>query len=141
MVGFPLSLAWEFLQSPFYLDTFEQPWTRVAYHRIHCSVGDVMILLAAFWIVAGVWGRSWMSKFGTIPSIIFVLIGVVYTLLSEHYNVSIAQNWAYSQWMPAVGGIGLVPVFQWLLVPSLIIRLVRGRSRMPRETSANKSLD
>ncbi|MBI4523697.1 MAG: hypothetical protein HY695_07790 [Deltaproteobacteria bacterium] len=123
--GFPLSLAWEFLQSPFYMDTFTELWTTVAYNRIHCSIGDVLILLAAFWALSLLWGRSWLSKAGVMPSAVFVIIGISYTILSEHYNVSVAQNWAYSQWMPMAGSIGVLPVVQWLLLPLLVLRLSR----------------
>ncbi len=33
MFGFPVSLAWEILQSPFYRDTFAEPWSKLAYNR------------------------------------------------------------------------------------------------------------
>lgn len=52
LLGLPMFLVWEIVQSPFYADTFEDPWDRVLYNRIHCSVGDVMILLGTFWLVA-----------------------------------------------------------------------------------------
>jgi hypothetical protein len=56
--GFSLSLLWEFLQSPFYTDTFTVPWTTVAANRLHCASGDALVLLGAFWSVALGWGRS-----------------------------------------------------------------------------------
>ncbi len=125
LLGLPMFLVWEIVQSPFFTDTFEDPWDRVLYNRIHCSGGDVMILLGAFWLVAVIWGRQWIVRDGVVATVSFLIAGVSYTVFSEYYNVSVARNWDYSRWMPAIGSIGLVPIFQWPLVPSLIIRVVR----------------
>jgi len=121
LFGLPMFLGWEILQSPFYTDTFTNPWRQVLYNRLHCTVGDVMILLAAFWLVAMVWGRSWIERRAVAPKVLFVVGGLFYTIFSEYRNVYLAQHWAYSEWMPTLGGIGLVPVFQWLVIPALII--------------------
>ena len=128
MFGLPMFFAWELLQSPFYADTFAINWTRVLYFRIHCTVGDILILLCAFWLVALVWGRSWSENRSVLSLLLFVASGVAYTIFSEYRNVHVAQNWAYSSWMPTVRGIGLVPVFQWLVIPWWVVRAIRGSS-------------
>ena len=84
-----------------------------------------MILLSAFWLVAVIWGRQWIVRGGVGATVSFLIAGVSWTMFSEYCNVSVARNWDYSRWMPAIGNIGLVPIFQWLLVPSLIIGVVR----------------
>lgn len=127
VVSFPLFLMWEIFQSPFYADAFEDPWDRLLYNRLHCSVVDVLIMLGSFWVVALIWGRSWIVKNQTLPSVIFLMIGVLYTIFSEYYNVSIARTWAYSRWMPTLGSIGLIPVFQWLLIPTLVLRTIQSK--------------
>ncbi|MCZ6624314.1 MAG: hypothetical protein O7B35_08815 [Deltaproteobacteria bacterium] len=121
--GFVLSLAWEVFQSPFYADTFEASGVTLVYNRVHCSAGDALILLFAFWIVALIWGRSWMSNVKWVSYIAFMAIGVVYTVFSEYLNVYLLEGWAYSYWMPMVAGIGLVPVLQWVVVPTFVVRL------------------
>ncbi|MFQ5846513.1 MAG: hypothetical protein ACE5IQ_02445 [Candidatus Methylomirabilales bacterium] len=126
--GFGLSLAWEVLQSPFYADTFEASWVTLGYNRLHCTAGDVLILLTAFWIVALIWGRSWMGAAGWVPLTLFVGIGFGYTLFSEHFNVHFVQSWAYSQWMPTIAGFGLVPLLQWMVIPPMIVQLARNRT-------------
>lgn len=128
-LGFPLSFLWEALQSPFYVDTFVDPWLEVVYNRLHCSAGDLFILLIAFWIVALLWGRSWMSRPDLAPFVSFLIIGLAYAAFSEYRNVQVLQSWAYSDWMPSIWGIGLLPLFQWIVVPTAVVGMVRKTSR------------
>ena len=121
MYGFGISLAWEALQSPFYADTFMAPWITVVFNRLHCAVGDALILLAAFWMVALRWGWSWMRTPSWASCLAFLAPGLAYTAGSEYVNVCVLQRWAYSRWMPTVVGIGLVPLLQWVIVPSVSV--------------------
>jgi len=130
--GFLLNAAWEAAHSPLYTD-WSREWTYLAWTRLHCTLGDVLILLGAFWVTSLVYGtRRWP---GTRPvaEILFVLLGLAYTVWSEWYNTGIRASWGYSPWMPTVLGVGLTPILQWVLLPPLIVRLVRPRVR-PRRT-------
>ncbi len=80
-------------------------------------------MLSAFWIVALIWGRTWMDKITWVPFVTFMAIGVVYTVLSDYVNVYILEGWVYSQWMPTIAGIGLVPLLQWVVVPTFVVRV------------------
>jgi uncharacterized membrane protein YhaH (DUF805 family) len=126
--GVGLSLVWELLQSPFYTDTFEVPWTTLVFNRLHCTGGDAMILLVAFWIVALGWGRCWVHTARWVAFVAFLALGGTYTAVSEHLNVHVLARWAYSQWMPVIGGIGLMPLLQWIVVPALCIYFVRRKT-------------
>jgi hypothetical protein len=64
-----------------------------------------------------------MSNVKWVSYIAFMAIGVVYTVFSEYLNVYLLEGWAYSYWMPMVAGIGLVPVLQWVVVPTFVVRL------------------
>jgi hypothetical protein len=128
--GFGLSLVWEFLQSPFYADTFAAPWTTVALNRLHCAGGDALILLAAFWLVALRWGRSWVKTAPWAPLTAFLTLGIAYTAYSEHINVHVGQRWAYNRWMPTLAGIGLVPLLQWVMIPVASVQLARRAKAM-----------
>lgn len=63
---------------------------------------------------------------------LLTLLGVSYTAFSETLNLA-RGAWAYSELMPLLPGtsIGIVPLAQWLLLPStavlLAARLERGR--------------
>lgn len=127
--GLGLSLLWEVLQSPFYTDTFTVAWPRLLFDRLHCTAGDTVILLVAFWLVALRWGRDWMQRGGWAAGVVFAALGVVYTFMSEHWNVHLVARWAYSPWMPTLGGAGLAPLLQWVIVPMLCIYVARRKTR------------
>jgi hypothetical protein len=84
-------------------------------------VGDALLLLAVLWLVALGWGRGWLQTAGWIPCVVFLALGVAYTAVSEYVNVHLMQRWAYSRWMPTLSGIGLGPLLQWLVVPTLCV--------------------
>ncbi len=132
VIGFGLSVVWEFLQSPFYTDTFEASWGAIVFNRLRCAGGDVLILLAAFWLVSLGWGRGWIDAGGWTPVSVFLVIGIAYTTYSEHVNVHLVERWAYSRWMPTIAGIGLIPLVQWVVVPILSALYVRKRNRQQR---------
>ncbi len=57
--GFLLNGLWEFLQSPLYAD-HEWGTIYVLWSRLHCTGGDVLILLGAYWITSLMFRtRSW----------------------------------------------------------------------------------
>ncbi|MBI4536399.1 MAG: hypothetical protein HY712_00405 [candidate division NC10 bacterium] len=86
--GFCLSLVWEFLQSPLYADAFEAPWGQLVYNRVHCSVGDVLILLASYWAVAAIRGRNWIERPGWPATVAFAALGLTYTVFSEYFRAA-----------------------------------------------------
>lgn len=125
--GFPLNAAWEFAQSPLYAD-WDQQWTYLLWTRFHCTVGDVMILLGAFWLTSLVFGtRRWIGTTHH-AALLFVVLGIGYTTWSEWFNTSIRASWGYAAAMPVIGGVGLAPVLQWMLLPPLVLWLSRPRT-------------
>jgi hypothetical protein len=54
---------------------------------------------------------------------------MAYTVFSEWLNVSVRGSWEYAAAMPEVLGIGLSPLFQWLVVPGLALFLLRAARR------------
>jgi len=122
--GFPLNAAWEFAHSPLYAD-WGRDWPYLLWTRLHCTVGDVMILLVAFWLASLVFGtRRWINTRNG-AAVLFVILGVGYTTWSEWFNTGVRESWGYAPAMPVIAGIGLSPILQWLLLPPLILRLSR----------------
>jgi len=127
--GFVLNAGWEFLQSPLYSDFHRGVW-HVVWTRLHCAVGDVIILLVAYWIAYLVSrNRSWLLDGGVLPMVVFVGVGLGYTVFSEWLNTGISGSWEYASSMPIVFGIGLSPAMQWLVVPPGILYLAHHRGR------------
>lgn len=73
--GFLASLVWEFGHSVLYLD-HARDLAYIIWTRVHCSLGDVLILLGAFWWTA-LWFRTrfWFERNTLLPTTLFVLSG------------------------------------------------------------------
>ncbi|MCI0539425.1 MAG: hypothetical protein L0Z50_29805 [Verrucomicrobiales bacterium] len=71
--------------------------------------------------------RFWFERNSLLPASLFVASGLAYTVWSEWHNTRIVQTWAYTPSMPTVYGVGLSPIAQWLVIPSLLVLLLRRR--------------
>ena len=132
------NLVWELAQSPLYADHARG----VAYFlwtRIHCTVGDVLILLGAFWATALLHrARDWPRTRGAGAAATFIALGLAYTAWSEWLNTTVRGAWAYAPAMPRIAGIGLAPLLQWLVVPVLLLLLLRRRGCRDEEHGASR---
>lgn len=127
--GFVLNLAWEFAQSPLYADHVEG-WPYLAWTRFHCTLGDVLILLGAFWATAAAYRSwSWPVSRGNGAAGMFLVAGLLYTSWSEWFNTSVRESWSYAPAMPTVLGVGLSPLLQWLVLPTLLILILRASAK------------
>lgn len=128
MLGLPLELLWEIAQFPLYTVWYEQSWTYILYSLLHCTFGDLLILLIAYEAVALAHrNRRWFVAHPLSGGLAFTLLGVGYTIYSEIKNVRIEQTWGYTAHMPIVPllGVGLAPLLQWVVIPPLLIGLLR----------------
>ena len=124
--GLLLNGIWEFAHSSLFTD-HSQGWYYVLWSRLHCTVGDIMILLACFWLTSVLFQtRGWpiRSKF-VVPWVAFVTFGLGYTVFSEWMNTQVRGSWTYANDMPSLLGIGLTPILQWLVVPPTILWIIR----------------
>lgn len=126
------NLVWELLQQPLYTLWREGTAGEIIGAVLHCTVGDVLIGLAALTISRWIWGHSPRKTWRFVA--IFIALGLGYTMFSEWMNVKVTRNWAYSTYMPLVPpfGTGLTPLLQWIIVPLLTWVTVgaHGRDRM-----------
>jgi hypothetical protein len=119
--GFAFNALWEALQSPLYADRGGSV-SHLVLSRLHCALGDVLILLACFWIVALFWrGRGWITAGRLAPRLLFVVLGLAYTAASELLQTRLFLSWAYAPEMPRIFGVGLAPILQWLVVPGALL--------------------
>jgi len=130
--GFALNLIWELAQSSLYAD-HANGWRYVAWTRFHCTLGDVLILLGAFWATAAIY-RSWRWPVtgGNGAVAVFLGSGLLYTAWSEWFNTTVREAWAYGPAMPRFLGMGLSPLLQWLVLPALLVFIMRLSARHRR---------
>lgn len=128
MIGLPLSLLWEIAQFPLYTVWHQNDWGYILYGLAHCTLGDLLILLSIYELVALLnRSRYWVENNVLFNGIIFTLGGVSYTIYSEITNVRIKGTWGYTDLMPIVPivEIGGMPFLQWLLIPPILLGLMR----------------
>lgn len=128
-----LNLVWEVAQLPFYTLWVKGTFGGIAFAIAHCTAGDMLIGITA----AGL--SIMLTRFfqrGQPHSsahflVVFVVLGLSYTVFSEWLNVHIRKSWAYSEIMPTVPplGTGLTPLLQWLIVPLATFAIVSWAAR------------
>lgn len=129
LLALPLELLWEIAQFPLYDVWHQNDWGYILYGLAHCTLGDLLILLALYELVALlVRNRAWFRNARVWPcGLLFTALGLGYTVYSELVNVRIKGTWGYTELMPIVPGveIGGTPFMQWLLIPPILLWLMR----------------
>jgi hypothetical protein len=125
-LAFALHLVWEVAHLPLYTLAFDENALRRWSYLLHCTAGDVLIATSAFLAAVLATRRlDWILTEPVKGGIVLVLSGLLYTVLSEWHNVYHAGSWAYTPAMPLVGGVGLTPLLQWLVLPILMLGITR----------------
>lgn len=125
--SYVLNATWEWTQSPFFIDVTSN-LNMIIWYRIHCSLGDTLILLTGFALVSLIHkGIQWVYHPKTGDYLILILFVFFYTLFSEYLNVYVRHAWSYSQYMPLMPftHIGIVPLIQWIILPPTILFITR----------------
>ena len=128
MFGLPLQLLWEIAQFPLYTVWHDEEWQYILYGLIHCTLGDMLIMLSCYWVVALLnRNRNWYQENILVNGTLFTLLGLGYTIYSELLNVNIKSTWAYTALMPIIPviNIGGTPFMQWVLIPPVTLWLMR----------------
>ena len=121
-----LNLVWEIVQLPLYTISETGTTSSIVFAVGHCTIGDAMIALSCYGIAVLATRRPcWIVERPVTGGVIVVLLGLAYTVFSEWLNVSVRASWEYAAGMPTIGGIGVAPLLQWLLVPVLMVFLAR----------------
>lgn len=123
--AFVTNFVWEMLQAPLYVGMTQLPWWRGAAVCALATVGDVVITLVAYAGATAGRNRWWLLR----PSIrrvtLYLAVGLVVTLVFEVVNVYVTHRWSYASAMPLMLGIGLSPIAQWLILPTVTLVLAR----------------
>ncbi len=129
--GFLLNFVWEIWQAPLFKSMDSLTHFQATLHCTQAALGDVVILLIAFWTVALITkSRRWIIHANTRQVIGFILIGVVITVAIEEVAVHLLQRWQYATTMPTLPilGTGIVPILQWLFIPPIIVAMMQRKA-------------
>ena len=133
LFGFLISFPWEMLQAPLYVGMAQAPHWSATLRCLVATLGDCVLFLLAFGMTGAIFrNRHWIRAATFLQVFWFTAIGLTVTVLIEAAAVrGIGWNWRYTALMPRLPllGTGLSPVLQWLILPPLMIRLVRGQLR------------
>lgn len=121
-LAFALNLAWEIAHVRLYTLWVEADRSTVAWSLLHCTLGDVVIALTMF-ALAGIVLRQtdWPVPSPWSGGAIVTVGAMAFTAWSEWFNVYQIGNWSYTASMPMIQGIGLSPLLQWLILPSIMV--------------------
>lgn len=128
LFAFLLNFTWEFLQVPFFKEMPEMAHWEAVLFCTRATLGDVLIALSAYWVVAGIRrSRDWIYRPDVLAIVAFLLVGVLITIVLEWHATQVQQRWQYAEIMPTLPllGTGLAPLMQWLLLPPLILWFAR----------------
>ncbi len=121
---------------PFFKPGDLEPFERT----IRCgiaSMGDGVILLAAYSLAALRGGSAWLWQSAKTPYAIYFGFGLVVAIAVEMIATSLPANsllsWRYSDLMPRepATGFALIPIAMWTIVPALTILLIRFAGASP----------
>ncbi len=126
------NLGWESLHLPLYAVWSTGTGREKVFAVVHCAGGDVLIALTALMLALLLVGTpTWPAQRFAAVAGLAILFGVAYTVFSEWFNVYVRGSWTYSDWMPIarIGdkAIGLSPIAQWIVVPSVAFAALRLR--------------
>lgn len=125
-IAFVLNLIWEIAHVRFYSLWAQANGIEFAWALFHCTVGDALIALAMF-LVAATFLRclDWPRTHPLMGGILMVFGTMAYTAWSEWFNVYRLGSWSYTESMPLIFGIGVLPLLQWLVLPPLMVVVYR----------------
>lgn len=127
LFAFLLNFVWEMWQIPFFAEMPQMPHWEAVWLCTRATMGDVVIMLIAFWSVAtAVRSRVWVLHPNWRQITSFVLVGVLITIGMEELSLRLGR-WEYAPLMPTLPwlGTGLVPLAQWIILPPVVLWFVR----------------
>lgn len=129
--GYLIAFLWEMLQMPFYAMGELSAW-QITVNCSLASFGDAGIMVFAYLIAS--WAgndRYWLRSLKLRPLIVFLATGQILTFVIEFIALRAPWGWNYSERMPVLLGIGLIPLVMWTVVPLLALALAARSLREP----------
>lgn len=127
-ISFLLNFTWEISQMGFYsnlgMGDISDYWNFVMIHW-QVSLKDALMVVLVYLVIGMIlrnwfWAKNWNSGWA-----ILIITLPVWQAIIEYYSVYIYGRWGYAESMQLILGIGLLPILQMLILPSLSILLSR----------------
>lgn len=113
---------------PYFRVSSEFSYTDIINNCTLATFADAGISVTAFVTVAAIAkSRRWIFQPNWWQVGIFILIGIIITIITDVIATKVLNLWQYGEAMPTlpVLGTGLLPLLQWLIIPPLIIWFVK----------------
>nr|WP_281721819.1 hypothetical protein [Nitrosomonas nitrosa] len=123
IAAFALNWVWENAQAPLYKGY--AGFSQDVWMCTVATLGDVAIVAVIWLIVAFSWrDPAWHRRCSLNQTLVAILLGVVIAIAIE-YRALASARWDYDV-MPLIPftGIGLVPILQMAILPSILFRLM-----------------
>lgn len=121
--GFLIAFLWEMLQMPFYSMGDLTTW-QVTLRCGLASLGDAGIMVISYLAASLVArDRNWLHRSRRPALFSYLAAGLVITIAIEHVAIRVPWGWSYSERMPEIWGIGLIPILMWIVVPLFSLAL------------------
>jgi hypothetical protein len=125
VVAVIVDYPWELAQSALFAQTVE--WRAMWWHCFVAGLGDGILVWTIYIIGWAVYRRpTWFERPGRLQYAMMLTAGGLVAVIVEWMAVHVAHRWTYTAAMPLIPGldIGAVPIFQMLVLPPMIFRLV-----------------
>ncbi len=126
-----LNLLWEVAQLPLYTLWRTSSVQSIIVAIFHCTIGDMVITLTALiGSIILLATDKWPGHRQHRVALLAIAIGLIYTIYSERFNIG-RGAWNYTELMPIIPwvNVGLTPVLQWLVIPSIGFWLMEKQNR------------
>lgn len=125
LFSFLLHFVWEMLAIAFYTGMLEMAHGDGVRSCLLATIGDVVITLVAYAVVALRTERAWLTRPTRGAILGYLGIGLGITVIVEYGSVYQLARWTYAPAMPVVAGVGVWPLLQWIVLPLLTLWLTR----------------
>ena len=126
IISFFLNFAWEFLQSPFY-ECFENTLESNYWHYIMAILWDCMYTVIIYSIISIINKNPiWIVNYWNRKNILMtVIVWLVVAVSIEYKWVYLLQKWNYSDIMPTILWIWIIPILQMMILPIISFGLIK----------------
>lgn len=147
ILAFPIHFTWEVLQAPLFRSMQEVSHMDGIRICFQATLGDMAILLLAFWFTALLARtRHWVAQPSRRAIAAWLFFGLAMTIALEFYSTEVIHRWTYSasMWRLPLAGTGVAPLMQWIVLPLLLLwylhrLLATARSSDQAERQSNNS--